>query len=90
MWLFLAHHLTCAIAESFDFTIIGEKTGKTVGKTGVRFRSMQRRLGIIIPSPLNDMKATLEAGEPTLIEIQPKALPRIPAAEIEVTEDHPS
>jgi len=51
---------------------------------------MQSRLGIIIPSPLNDMKATLEAGEPALIEIQPKALPRIPAAEIEVTEDHPS
>jgi len=47
------------------------RSGKTVGaeKTGVRFGSMQRRLGIIIASPLNDMKTALEAGESALIEV---------------------
>src|SRR5215510_4269773 len=51
---------------------------------------MQGRLGIIISPPLNDLEAAFQAREAALIEIQPKAFPRISAAKIKVAEDHPS
>jgi hypothetical protein len=57
--------------RELQFCDYWRRTGKIVaaGKTGVRFGSMERGFRIIIPSPLNDMKTALEAGESALIEV---------------------
>jgi hypothetical protein len=33
------------------------------------FPSVQGRLGIVIPAPLNDVEAALQPGEPSLVEV---------------------